>query len=171
MRLPTRKGEKNYIDDSDEQSGTVYLTQAGVERLKRELEDLHSVRLPRVREEVSHAASLGDFSENAEYQDAKRRMRNMLSRELILQDRLKRVRVIQEMGEASRVMIGSTVTVLVGTVQRAYQIVGSTESNPSQGRISNTSPLGVALLGRNVDDIVQVQTPNGTVEYRILAIV
>lgn len=170
MRLPTRKGEKNWVDDSDEAGGIVYLTQTGLDKLKRELSDLQQVRLPRVREEVAHAASFGDFSENAEYQDAKRRMRNMLLRELILQDRLKRIQVIEEIGEANCVTIGSTVTVLVGSVQRAYQIVGSSESNPAAGRISNSSPLGSALLGHQVDDEIRVQNPNGEVIYRILAI-
>lgn len=170
MQVPKRRGETNIQDLGDEVNGLVYITKAGLEKMKQELASLQDVRLPRVREEVAHAASFGDFSENAEYQDAKRRMRGMLSREMILLDKLKRVQVIDAQGEVSRVTVGSTVTVLVNGLQKAYQIVGSTETNPKLGRISNSSPLGVALLGRKVDEQVTVQSPNGEVVYRILAI-
>lgn len=170
MQVPKRRGETNIQDLGDEVNGVVYITKAGLEKMKQELASLQDVRLPRVREEVAHAASFGDFSENAEYQDAKRRMRGMLSREMILLDKLKRVQMIDAQGEVSRVTVGSTVTVLVNGLQKAYQIVGSTETNPKLGRISNSSPLGMALLGRKVDEEVKVQSPNGEVVYRILAI-
>ncbi len=165
MRLPIRKST-TLLGHPEETA--VYLTQAGIDKLKRELARLHASR-PALAEEVSRTSQYGDFSENAEYQEAKYQLRRTLSRIDVLEDRLKRVILIEDGDDATeRVRIGSTVRVHVGEKSRVYTIVGPQETNPLQGRISYASPLGAALLHQSVGACVQVTTPEGTpLDYTI----
>lgn len=168
MRLPQRKSQQ--LKDEDTSDDVVYLTPEGVEKLKRELVRIETVDLPPTLEAMRFALSLGDFSENAEYQEAKPRLARLQSRILTIKDRLKRA-IIVGASDSGRVEIGSRVTVLVnGLKERVYQIVGSREANPTQGRISHVSPVGAALLNRKSEETVEVTNEAGVTTYLILKV-
>ncbi len=126
-----------------------YLTEEAIVRLKKRLEDLQKRELPAAVEEVRRTAEMGDFSENAAYQIAKGNLRRINGRILSLQEELKQAIPISKNKNASgRVQIGSTVVLRKKDRKEVtYQILGSRETNPSQGKISHVSPIGQALLG------------------------
>ena len=145
-----------------------YVTAVGLEKLKAELHDLKTVKRHETAERVDAARSLGDLSENAEYQEAKQQLSWIEGRVLQLQEMLKNVSVIEEERGASGVVnIGSTVTVESGGKKKDFQIVGSNEADPAAGRISNESPIGSSFLGHKKGDAVSVATPGGTTTYTI----
>lgn len=147
----------------------VYMTAEGLEKLKSELEHLKTVR----REEVSHklqaAIAQGDLKENADYHAAKEEQGFVEGRIRTLEDSLRRAKVIENNGPSDVVRVGSKVTVMEeGTDEpETYSIVGPHEANPANGRISNESPIGSALLGAKRGQIVSVQIPAGEIRYRI----
>lgn len=167
MRLPQRRSQQ--LRDQDTSDDIVYLTPEGVEKLKRELVRLETVELPPTLESMRFALTLGDFSENAEYQEAKPKLARIQTRMLTIKDRLKRA-ILVGGDDSGRVVIGSNVTVLVNEKERVYQIVGSREANPGQGRISYLSPVGAALLNRKLHETVEVENDNGVTTYLILKI-
>lgn len=167
MRLPQRTSQQ--LRDQDTSDDVVYLTPEGAEKLKRELERIEKVDLPAALESMRFALTLGDFSENAEYQEAKPKLARLQGRVLIIKDRLKRA-IITQASDGGRVTMGACVTVEVNGKERTYQLVGPHEANPSQGRISHLSPVGAALLNRKVGEIVRVENEGGGTEYRILRI-
>lgn len=121
-------------------------------------------------DEVARTGAMGDFSENAAYQVAKAKLRGINTRITTLQEQLKRAIVIQPTDGAESISIGMTVTVQTGTVERTYQLVGSAEADPAAGRISQTSPLGAALIGHRVGDTVSYKTTKGEVSYTVTAV-
>ena len=130
--------------------------------------NLKTVKRHETAERVDAARSLGDLSENAEYQEAKQQLSWIEGRVLQLQEMLKNVSVIEEERGASGVVnIGSTVTVESGGKKKDFQIVGSNEADPAAGRISNESPIGSSFLGHKKGDAVSVATPGGTTTYTI----
>ena len=150
--------------------GPVYLSQEGLERLENQLARLKR-EFPELSAEAARTAAYGDRSDNAEYKDAKGRLRRTQYRILEIQDELKRVVIIPTGPNATgTVQAGSTVIVEIDGKQRTYQILGPRETNPDGGRISFQSPLGAALLNHKTGDIVALKTPNGTREYKILGI-
>ena len=167
MRLPQRTSQQ--LRDQDTSDDVVYLTPEGVEKLKRELERIEKTDLPAALEAMRHAITLGDFSENAEYQEAKPKLARLQARILTIKDRLKRA-IVTQASHDGRVTMGSRVTVEVNGKERTYQLVGPHEANPSQGRISHLSPVGAALLNRKVGEMVRVENESGGTEYRILRI-
>ena len=167
MRLPQRKSIQ--LRDQDTSDDVVYLTPQGVAHLKRELERLETQELPVTLEAMRFALGLGDFSENAEYQEAKPKLARIQSRILTIKDRLKRA-IVVDGSDDGRVVIGSRVLVRVNEKEKSYQLVGPRESNPSQGRISYLSPVGAALLNKRVGDIAHIENENGTITYTILQV-
>lgn len=163
MQIPKRRSQMLRKQDDD---SAVYLTPGAIQRLKEDIVRLEKIERPKIVVDLSHALSLGDFSENAEYQDAKARLSRIDGRIFSLKERLKRAVVI-EGGSSDRVGLGSTVTVLVNGKEKTYQIVGPHESNPTRGRISHVSPLGSALRDHNVGDEIELKTENGFVSYQI----
>jgi len=163
MQVPTRRSQ---LLKKRDDTGPIYLTGAGIERLKRELVTLEKEH-PEAAEDVYRLAQLGDFSENAEYQEAKYRLRRMNDRMESIKERLKRVVEIAEGSTDGRVQIGSTVKMKVNGKEKIYQIVGPAEVNPARGRISYLSPLGAALLDHAAGDEVPIQTEGGEVKYLI----
>lgn len=147
-----------------------YLTPQKIERMKRELEDLVKKQRRPAAEEVARTAQMGDLSENAAYQFAKQHLRKINDRITILEERLKHAIPIDQSSSDGMVRIGSTVTLGVGTKEIIFEILGSSESNPSRGCISYKSPLGAALMGQSVGATVSLQTPAGTTSYEILCI-
>lgn len=152
---------------------TVYLTQEGYEELKKELDDLINVKRPLNIKAIKEARALGDLSENAEYDEAKTAQseNEQLIAELELQ--LRNAKIINEKEiDLETVQIGNIVKVrdLEFKEDITYTIVGSTEVNLAENKISNESPLGKALLGAKKGDTVEVDAPAGVIKYKILSL-
>jgi transcription elongation factor GreA len=148
-----------------------FLTPEGKARLEQELEFLRQVRRPEVAEHIRLAREDGDLSENAGYDAAKEEQAHVEGRIMTLENILKNVQIIENNGHSSVVVVGSTVTVQEeGYDPETFHIVGSAEVNPQQGRISNKSPLGRALLGKSAGDEVQVSTPNGVTSFSVIQV-
>jgi len=168
MQVPKRRSQLLKVREED---AVVYLTPEGIRRLHEQLHDLEQNQRPQAIADVTVAVAKGDLSENAEYTEAKFRLGRIESRIHSLKERLKLVVEIQKgPGEDGQVQIGSTVVVRVNGKEKTYQIVGPHETNPTYGRISQQSPLGVALLRAKVGDTVSVEAPEQTVEYTVLEV-
>ena len=142
----------------------VILTPEGLEKLKAELEDLTTTKRREVAERIKDAREYGDISENSEYDDAKNEQAMLESRIASLEDKLRSASVIDASELSDDVVrVGSVVHVTDAGSGRdlVYTIVGSTEANPSENRLSNESPVGKGLLGRRRGDSVKVQLPSG----------
>ena len=167
MQLPKRLSQT--LRDQDTTDDVIYLTPDGKTKLERELERIEAIDLPETLEVMRYALSLGDYSENAEYVEAKAKLARLHGRVLTIKDRLKRAILVS--GDATIVSIGSTVTVRVNNNERIYTIVGAHEANPSKGRISYVSPVGKALLGARVGDQVSVaREDDSPILYTVLRI-
>lgn len=132
------------------------MTKKKFHELERELVRLKEKR-PKAAAEVAHLAELGDFSENVEYQLAKGRLRGINHAMLKLEYQINHAEIIAPK-KGGEVTIGSTVTIEREGKQKTYQILGSSETNPSKGIISYTSPIGAALLGKTIGDTVRLVT-------------
>ncbi|MCL1997625.1 MAG: transcription elongation factor GreA [Turicibacter sp.] len=149
------------------------LTYEGLKNLEAELQDLKVVRRKEIAQIIKEARSKGDLSENAEYDAAKEEQATLEARITQIEKMLRNAEIIDEEAlDTEIVSIGSKVTVLdiEYNEEVQYLIVGSTEANPMEGRISNESPLGQALLGHAQNDTIYVEAPDGTLQYRILQI-
>jgi transcription elongation factor GreA len=152
------------------QDQKVYVSKEGLEKFKRELEDLVNVKRKEIIERIERAKELGDLSENAEYAAAKDEQAFTEGRIIELQDMIARAELINGSGKGDFIRVGSKVKVKSDGTEVEYEIVGVAEADPLGGKISNESPLGRAFLGRKVGDKVQVQVPKGMVAYTILEI-
>jgi len=141
--------------------------------LEQELENLKTVKRREVAERIKQALSFGDISENSEYDEAKNEQAYIEGRIFQLENMLKNAKVIDEEDiQTDVVSIGSKVKVLDMEFDEEveYYIVGSTEADPSQYKISNESPVGKALIGGKIGDIVEVTVPDGVIKFKILEI-
>jgi len=148
----------------------VLLTQEGLAKLEEELEFLKTVRRPQVAERIRQAKELASTQNNAEYDDAKNEQAFVEGRVLTLEKMIQDATIIDEeqAHHAKEVRIGSTVTVVEEKDKKQiFTIVGSAEADPKQGKISNESPVGVALLGKRVGDEVQVSVPKGILRFTV----
>lgn len=151
----------------------ILLTQEGYQKLEDELELLKTVRRREVAERIKVAISFGDISENAEYDEAKNEQAQMEERILKLEGMLRRAVIIDESKiDLNIVTIGSIVKVkdIEFDEEVEYTIVGSAEADPYEGKISNESPVGRALLGKGTGETVEVQVPDGVAKFEILEI-
>ncbi len=167
MRLPTRKSE---LERLERQVIDNYLTPAKIERMQVELQDLIKNQRRPAADEVARTAQMGDLSENAAYQFAKQHLRRLNDRITNLEERLKHAIPINQGASDGVIRIGSTVTLRTNGKQLIFEILGSSETNPSSGRISYSSPLGVALIGKGVGDVVVLKTLRGETKYEIVLI-
>ncbi|MDD2785760.1 MAG: transcription elongation factor GreA [Patescibacteria group bacterium] len=151
-------------------NGKTYLSPEGLEKLKAELQELKTVRVRETAARIESAKALGDLKENAEYHSAKDEMGFVQGRMREIEELLKNVSVIEDVGGSTTVRIGSTVEVESRGIKRQYKIVGSEEADPVNGMISNESPMGRAFLNHAKGDQVDVETPGGVVGYSILDI-
>ncbi len=162
-----------YVAEKKTSSGSRYITPEGFGRLREEHEHLWRVERPKVTQQVSDAAAQGDRSENAEYIYGKKRLREIDRRLRFLGQRLEELTVVEASPDRAndRVYFGSWVELEdeEGEVVR-YRLVGPDESVPAEGLISMDSPVGRALMGRSVEDEVEVRRPKGATSYRILQI-
>jgi len=165
MRVPIRKGGKYTFIKPDP-----HLTVEKFEQLTKELERLSKIVQPRTIIEVQRLAEMGDFSENTAYQMAKGRLRGLNQRIIELQDHLKEAVIISDSVSSTIVCLGGQVTVEINGRQRTYHILGSSETDPTAGIISHNSPIGAALMGRSVGDIIPIRLANKVVDCRIVKI-
>ncbi len=146
------------------------ISQDGYDKLKRELDERINVKRLEIAARIEAAKELGDLSENAEYAEAKDEQAFNDGRIGELMALLKNVTVVQNNGEKNKVSMGSQVEAVSEGQTKQFTIVSFNEANPSEGKISNESPLGVAFLGKKKDDKVLVNTPRGQVIYEIKSI-
>ena len=149
------------------------LTEEGLKALEDELQDLKVNRRKEVAQKIKEAREQGDLSENAEYDAAKEEQRDIELRIEEIDKILKNAELVtDEDVDSSVINIGSTVRIqdLEFDEQMEYKIVGSTEANSLKGKISNESPVGKALIGAKVGQTVEVETPSGMIQYKILEI-
>ncbi len=154
-------------------SDRVPMSRSGYEKLEEELRRLRSVDRSSIVKEIEAARAHGDLSENAEFHAAKERQGQIESRIRMVEDRLARAQVIDPSGQAlDQVRFGLTVELedVETGEQITYTILGEEESDAANGRISVTSPVARALLGKGVGDSVTVRVPKGTREFEILQI-
>ncbi len=149
------------------------LTEEGYQKLEAELEYLKVTKRKEVAERIKVAISFGDLSENAEYDEAKNEQAQLEERIVKLENMLRKAVIIDESKiDLSVVTIGSIIKLkdLEYDEEIEYAIVGSAEADPYDGKISNESPVGQALLGRSVGETVDVQVPDGVIKFEILDI-
>lgn len=144
-------------------------TKAGYEKLKEEYEELRTQR-PAVVVDVQKARELGDLKENGYYQASKAKLRSIDSRLMHISYQLKTAKIVDESVSES-IDIGSTVTLQNQEREMTYQFVGDLEANPSEGKLSLLSPIGKAVEGKKVGDVIEVKTPSGVFRYTIKKIV
>jgi len=147
-----------------------YLSREGLEKLREELDELVNVRRAEVAARIHEAKEHGDVTENAEYEDAKNEQAFVEGRIQALSALIKNAVMIDRNHSTTHVQIGSTVELESDGGREKFMIVGSAEAAPADGKISNESPVGRALLGRKKGDKVVVSVPAGDTSYKILSI-
>ena len=151
----------------------VVLTEEGLKKLEEKLEYLKSVRRLEVADRLKAAIALGDLSENSEYDDAKNEQAFIEGEILTLESQIRNSEIIKaDDSNKDVVHLGNTVVIkdMEYDEDETYTIVGSTEADTTEGKNSNESPVGMAILGKTVGTVVQVKVPAGTLEYKIVEI-
>ena len=147
------------------------LTYEGLKKLEDELDELKVVKRKEVSQKIKEAREQGDLSENAEYDAAKDEQRDIEARIEEIEKILKNAEVVvEEEVDTDTISIGCKIKILDCEFDEEleYKIVGSTEANSLKGFISNESPLGMALIGKKKDDIIEVESPSGMIQYKII---
>ena len=166
MRVPIRKGTGPIAPSQDPK-----MTINRYKELKEKLNYWLKIKRPKEAEEVKRLALMGDFSENVGYQVAKGRLRGLNQRIIELEKLLNRAEIIEKKSNNNYIEVGNTVHLKHQSIERKYQILGSSESDPVNGIISHVSPLGTKLLGKKVGDIIKIGAVNKETEYTITKIV
>lgn len=147
------------------------ITKEGLEKMQKELEDLRTTKRAEVAQRLKEAIAMGDLSENSEYDEAKNAQAFLEGRIVQLEQQIRTAQIIVK-GKKNRIDVGSTVTIedMEEYVKETVTIVGSAESSPFEGRISNESPVGRALVGAKAGDIVEADAPNSVIKYKVISI-
>lgn len=147
------------------------ITKEGLEKMQKEMEDLRTTKRAEVAQRLKEAIAMGDLSENSEYDEAKNAQAFLEGRIVQLEQQIRTAQIIVK-GKKNRIDVGSTVTIedMEEYVKETVTIVGSAESNPFEGRISNESPVGRALVGAKAGDIVEADAPNSVIKYKVISI-
>ena len=149
----------------------IYLTEEGKKKLEEELDYLVNVRRREVAAAIQSAKEEGDISENSAYDEAKLNQGFVEGRIQTIEAQLRNAVIIEKNGKSDEVHLGCNVTVEEeGFGKETYQIVGSAEADPLEGRISNESPIGKALIGAKVGDTVTAEAPNGQIVFKVIKI-
>lgn len=151
----------------------ILMTAEGLKKLEEELEDLKVVRRKEVSEKIKQALAFGDLSENSEYDEAKNEQAQVEARIAQIESMLKVARVVEDdAGAADSVGIGKKVKIfdIEFEEEEEYVIVGPTESDPANNKLSYESPVGKALMGKKVGEEISVEAPGGIVKFKILEI-
>lgn len=160
-----------FVGDDDQ----TLVTKEGLKKLKDELEHLKTVRRAEVAQRLREAISFGDLSENSEYEEAKNEQAFVEGRIIELELKIKNAKIITEKKESKHkeVDIGCTVmlqNITDGDAPERYTIVGSTEADPLDHKISNESPIGKAILGKLKGNRVEIRSPSGIIEYEVVSV-
>jgi len=147
-----------------------YLSPERLEELKAELNELKTTKRIEVADRLKRAKELGDLSENSEYFEAREEQAQVESRIFEVEDIIKNASVISKTTSRTKVEVGSIIEVTKDGEKMKFNIVGSNETNPETGKISNESPLGKAFLGHEPGESVKVKTPKGEATYKIVKI-
>ncbi|MBI2041894.1 MAG: transcription elongation factor GreA [Candidatus Nealsonbacteria bacterium] len=148
-----------------------YLTREGLEKLKKELETLKGAQRQEIAERLEKCLAFGDLTENAEYHETKEEQAFVEGRILELEELIRNATVVSEKKDNKMyAQVGSTVLVSSGSKKEEFKIVGVEEADPVAGKISINSPLGQAFFNQPKGTIVEVQTPKGIAQYKILKI-
>ena len=149
----------------------MYVTKEGLEELKKEHDELVNVKRPEILERLSDARDQGDLSENAEYTAAKDELSFIDGRIEEVEELLKQATLITgQTGAKKAVELGATVTVTIGSKKEEFTVVGEWEADPTAKKISHESPLGKALMGKKVGEVLEVEAPAGKIKYTVAAI-
>ena len=157
-------------------SNSVFLTKQGINELKKELNELTEKKRPALVKRVARARDFGDLSENAEYSDAREELSFAEGRISELEEVLSKAKLIKEekkitgKGKQKAVALGSKVTVNINGQEHVFNVVGEWEADPNKKKISDSSPLGKALIGKKIGDKVEVDAPAGKIIYKIIEI-
>ncbi len=167
----TKKTQKKDNTTSTINIDDVLVTKEGLSKLKEELRILETEKRKEIAQRLQEAIAYGDLSENSEYQEAKEEQAFTEGRILELNKKIKNAKIISE-HHGKSINLGSNVEIQNLKLKKLekYTIVGSTEVNPFEGKISNESPLGSALLGKNKGDIVEYIAPEGNFKYEVLKV-
>ena len=149
----------------------IFLTKEGLNELQEELKDLKENKRPEVISQIKEARAQGDLSENAEYHAAKDKQGQIEARIKEIEYIIDNASIISGT-KSSTIKIGSTVEIeyMDDKETETYQIVGSTEADPFENKISNESPIAVAIIGKKVGDVVSIESPNGSYDIKIVSI-
>jgi transcription elongation factor GreA len=147
----------------------IQITKAGFESLKKELEELTETKRPRVVDRLSNARLQGDLAENSDYHNAKDELEFLDGRISELEEVIKSAVVVSH-AKGGGISLGTIVTLKVDGKQMVYEIVGEWEADPMKKKLSHTSPLGKALVGKKIGDKVDVEAPAGKLTYEVLTI-
>lgn len=149
-----------------------FLTEEGAQKLREELDDLINVKRIELAKKLKEAKEMGDLSENADYIDAKEQQGFLEGRIRYVENLLRSATIVSEDDvSGDTVQVGATVTIQAkGEPPETYSIVGAAEANPAEGKISNESPLGAALLGAKVGQKVSFQAPVGELKFKVMEI-
>lgn len=156
-----------------EENKEVLLTQEGFDKLEQELENLKTVKRVEIAERIKVALGFGDLSENSEYDEAKNAQAENETKIAELENKIRYAKIIDESAiDTKTVQVGNTVKLLDLEFDEevSYTIVGSTEVDIAQNKISNESPIGSAILGAKKNQVVEVQAPAGVMQYKVLSI-
>ena len=150
----------------------VILTKQGYKELEDKLNLLKTVKRQEISQIIAEARAQGDLSENAEYDAAKDEQARIEGEIVEIEAKLRNAKIIEKSGDDTTISLGSEVKILnlKNNKEMVYRIVGTTESDPFNNKISNESPVGKALLGKRLGDVVDVVSPNGTIQFKILEI-
>jgi len=149
---------------------SIQITKQGLTSLEKELDELTNDKRPKLVERLAFARTQGDLAENSDYQNAKDELEFLDGRITELEDVLKKAVVVHSNSKSGQVSFGTKVTVKANGKELFFEIVGEWEADPANRRISHTSPLGQALVGKKVGDEVEVEAPVGKLTYKILNI-
>ena len=156
-----------------EENKEVLLTQEGFDKLEQELENLKTVKRVEIAERIKVALGFGDLSENSEYEEAKNAQAENETKIAELENKIRYAKIIDESEiDTKTVQVGNTVKLLDLEFDEevSYTIVGSTEVDIAQNKISNESPIGSAILGAKKNQVIEVQAPAGVMQYKVLSI-
>jgi len=146
------------------------LTQEGFNKLKTEHQELIKNKKPQAVDRLQKARAMGDLSENSEYAAAKEELAFVEGRVREIEEILNNAEVVENNNKSDQVQIGSSITVEVNGKNEFFQIVGEFEADPMSKKLSQTSPIGQALINKRVDDTVEINIPAGKIQYKIIEI-
>lgn len=146
---------------------TVYISAEGLEKLKEEYEKRKTDTRREIADRIASAKELGDLSENFEYHEAKEEQGLNEAKILELEQMISEAVLVEQNSGGEDITLGTTFVVELNGEEKTFEMVGSTEANPLEGKISNESPIGQAFMGRKVGDVIDITVPSGVLQYTV----